>query len=121
MFPFLILVTALASFFGSASLADEAADLILEAWPTEVGEPIAAEVHRVLTEQRRDILTIGAAVDLESEGLRRLFVNAIYWGLGMEDKILPKANVDYVGEFHPAFFGFGKFKRGLKPSDFELK
>ena len=65
--------------------------------------------------------TIGAAVDLQSEGLRRLFVNAIYWGLGMEDKILPKANVDYVGEFHPAFFGFGKFKRGLKPSDFELK
>ena len=52
MFPFLILVTALASFFGTGSLADEAADLILEAWPTEVGGPIAGEVHRVLTEQR---------------------------------------------------------------------
>ena len=65
--------------------------------------------------------TIGAAVDLESEGLRRLFVNAVYWDLGMEDKIPAKANVEYVGDYHPAFFGFGKFKRGLKPSDFELK
>jgi membrane protein len=76
MFPFLILVTALASFFDFASLADEAADLILEAWPTEVGEPIAAEVHRVLTEQRRDILTIGAALALyfASSGVESLRV-----------------------------------------------
>src|ERR671920_578303 len=56
MFPFLILVMSLASFFGTGSLADEAADIILEAWPTEVGEPIANEVHRILTEERRDIL-----------------------------------------------------------------
>src|SRR5215208_4926549 len=61
LFPFLILVTSLASFFGTGSLADEATDIILEAWPAVVGEPIAAEVHRVLTEQRRDILTLGAA------------------------------------------------------------
>ena len=64
--------------------------------------------------------TIGAAVDLQSEGLRRLFVNAIYWGLGMDDKIQAGTDVACVGEYHPAFFGFGKFKRGLKPSDFEL-
>src|SRR5215208_7314789 len=43
MFPFLILVTGLASFFGTGALADEAADLILEAWPTEVAKPIAQE------------------------------------------------------------------------------
>ena len=64
MFPFLILVTSLASFFGSGSLADEAADIILEAWPSEVGAPIANEVHRILTEERRDILTLGAALAL---------------------------------------------------------
>ena len=64
MFPFLILLTSLASFFGSGSLADEAADIILEAWPSEVGEPIANEVHRILTEERRDILTLGAALAL---------------------------------------------------------
>ena len=63
--------------------------------------------------------TIGAAGDLESEGLRRLFVNAVYWGLGMDDRIQPTSNVNCVGEFHPTFFGFGKFQRGLRPSDFE--
>ena len=76
MFPFLILVTALASFFGSGSLADEAADIILEAWPSEVGEPIANEVHRVLTEQRSGILTLGAALALyfASSGVESLRV-----------------------------------------------
>jgi type 1 glutamine amidotransferase len=65
--------------------------------------------------------TIGAAVDLESEGLRRLFVNACYWALGMEDQIPTRSNVDYVGNYKPSFFGFGKFKNGIKPSDLELK
>src|SRR5215218_530213 len=76
LFPFLILVTSLASFFGTGSLADEATDIILEAWPAEVGEPIAAEVHRVLTEQRRDILTLGAAFALyfSSSGVESLRV-----------------------------------------------
>jgi membrane protein len=76
LFPFLILVTSLASFFGTGSLADAAADLILEAWPSEVGEPIAAEVHRVLTEQRRDILTLGALLALyfSSSGVESLRV-----------------------------------------------
>lgn len=76
MFPFLILVTALASFFGTGSLADEAADLILEAWPSEVGEPIANEVHRVLTEQRSGVLTLGATLALyfASSGVESLRV-----------------------------------------------
>jgi membrane protein len=76
MFPFLILVTSLASFFGTGSLADEAADIILEAWPSEVGEPIANEVHTILTEQRRDILTLGAALALyfASSGVESLRV-----------------------------------------------
>lgn len=65
--------------------------------------------------------TIGAAPDLESEGLRRLLVNACYWGMGLESRIPAKGNVEYVGEFKPTFFGFGKFKKGVKPSDHELK
>jgi hypothetical protein len=65
--------------------------------------------------------TIGASVDLESEGLRRLFVNACYWGVGLEEKIPAKSNVEYVGEYKPTFFGFGKFQKGIKPSDHELK
>ena len=42
MFPFLIVVTALAGFFfGSKDLADEAARILLDAWPQQVAEPIA--------------------------------------------------------------------------------
>jgi hypothetical protein len=63
--------------------------------------------------------TMGAATDLESADLRRLVVNACYWTLGLADKIPPQANVDYVGEFRPSPFGFGKFTRGVKPADLE--
>jgi len=63
--------------------------------------------------------TTGASVDFENEALRRLFVNGCYWAVGLEDKIPARANVDYVGEYHPTFFGFGKFKRGVKPTDWE--
>ena len=64
--------------------------------------------------------TMGAAVDLENEGLRRLLVNAAYWAAGLEEKIPAKADVDYVGEYKPNWFGFGKFKLGLKPEDLAL-
>ncbi len=62
--------------------------------------------------------TMGAASDLVNEGLRRLIVNGVYWSLGMEKKIPKRAKVDLVGDFRPTFFGFGKFRRDLKPSDF---
>lgn len=65
--------------------------------------------------------TMGAAVDLESEGLRRAVVNACYWGLGLEDQIPAKSDVEYVGEFKPTFYGFGAQKRGMKPADFRLE
>src|SRR5205085_2740388 len=35
-FPFLIVLTALAGFFGSKELADQAAQIMLAAWPAEV-------------------------------------------------------------------------------------
>ena len=63
--------------------------------------------------------TMGAAVDLENVGLRRLLVNACYWTTGLTDKIPAAANVDYVGEYKPTWFGFGKFKPGVKPADLE--
>lgn len=65
--------------------------------------------------------TMGSSVDLESEGLRRLLVNATYWGLGMEDRIPARATVDLVGEYSPSFFGVGKHKPGLTPSDYALQ
>jgi len=65
--------------------------------------------------------TMGAAVDLQNEDLRRLLVNASYWALGLDNKIPAKANVDYVGEYHPLWFGFGKFAKGVKPEIIDLK
>lgn len=65
--------------------------------------------------------TMGAAVDLQCEDLRRLFVNASYWAVGLEDKIPAKANVDYVGEYKPLWFGFGKYAKGVKPADLAVK
>ncbi len=34
--------------------------------------------------------TMGAAVDLENEGLRQLLVNAAYWAAGLKIKSRPK-------------------------------
>ncbi|WP_339923141.1 ThuA domain-containing protein [uncultured Cyclobacterium sp.] len=63
--------------------------------------------------------TLGASIDLQSEDLRRLIVNASYWGLNMENKIPEKANVDIVGDYAPTMFGFDNFRRGMKVTDFE--
>jgi type 1 glutamine amidotransferase len=63
--------------------------------------------------------TIGAAVDLQCEDLRRLFVNACYWLTGLD--VPPKADVSYIGEFKPTYFGFAQHQKGLKPADLELK
>lgn len=64
LFPFLIIVTALGGLFGSQAAADEAAQLLLEAWPRQVAEPIAREIGSVLTTVRRDALTLGALLAL---------------------------------------------------------
>jgi hypothetical protein len=65
--------------------------------------------------------TMGASQDLQSEGLRRLLVNACYWALGMERLIPPATNVDLVGDYRPTPFGFAKYQKGLKPSDFAMQ
>ena len=64
IFPFLIFLTALAGFLGTAELADEAVQVLFQAWPETVARPIAAEVHNVLTQSRGGLLTLGAALAL---------------------------------------------------------
>ena len=61
--------------------------------------------------------TMGHAGDLQSEGFRRLMVNACYWAVGMEDQIPARAKVDIVGRYVPTGIGYGKYKKGLKPAD----
>ena len=65
--------------------------------------------------------TMGASVDLECAGLRRLLLNACYWGMGLEDQIPEKSNVDYVGDYNPTLFGFGKYTKGVKPADHVIR
>jgi hypothetical protein len=66
--------------------------------------------------------TMGAATDLATEGTRRMLVNAVYWCLAMDDQI-PAAGtkVDLVGEFKPSPYGFGGFKKGVKPTDHAMR
>jgi hypothetical protein len=65
--------------------------------------------------------TMGAATDLESEGLRRLLVNASYWCIGLEERIPERANVNTIGEYRPLPFGFNGFKKGVKPADHVMR
>ena len=64
--------------------------------------------------------TIGAADDLASEDLRRLFVNACYWCVGLEDAIPERARVDTIGRYEPSHFGFGKHVPGVMPGELAL-
>ena len=76
LFPFLIVLTSLAGFFGSKELADQAASLLLQVWPRQVSDSLSVDIHDVLTTTRGDILTIGAvlAVYFASNGVEALRV-----------------------------------------------
>jgi hypothetical protein len=63
--------------------------------------------------------TMGAATDLECEGTRRLVVNAVFWGLGLE--VPPQADVSYVDPFTATMYGFKGFKPGVKPADLAIQ
>jgi membrane protein len=82
LFPFLIVLTSLAGFFGSKELADQAASLMLQVWPKQVADALSGEIHDVLTTTRGDILTIGAvlAVYFASNGVEalRIALNRAY-------------------------------------------
>jgi membrane protein len=76
MFPFLIVLTSLAGFFGSKELADQAASLLLQTWPKQVADPLGVQIHDVLTTTRTDALTIGAVLSVyfASNGVEALRV-----------------------------------------------
>ncbi len=84
------------------------------AWTKSYQLPGGKEGHSFTT-------TMGSASDLVSEGTRRMLVNAVYWCLGMANQIPDEGtNVDLVGEYKPTFYGFGGFKKGMKPADYGL-
>jgi membrane protein len=77
MFPFLIVLTSLAGFFfGSKELADQAVNLLLQAWPHQVADALSDQIHEVLTTTRGDVLTVGAVLSVyfASNGVEALRV-----------------------------------------------
>lgn len=61
--------------------------------------------------------TLASSQDFANEGLRRVFVNACYWCMGMESAIPAKAKVETVGEYKPTPFKAGGHKPGVKPGN----
>jgi azurin/glucose/arabinose dehydrogenase len=83
--------------------------------------PVAwTRLHTNETGKKNKILTttLGAATDLENEDLRRLVVNGVYWGLGLD--VPAKADVRLVDPYKPLMYGFKEHRIGLKPSDYAL-
>ncbi len=82
LFPFLIVLTALAGFAGSKGMADDLANLLLQTWPKEVADPLAREIHNVLTITRGGVLTVGVvlAIYFASSGVDslRIALNRAY-------------------------------------------
>ncbi len=79
------------------------------AWTREV-KNTAGTTNKVMT------TTMGGATDLSDEGMRRLVVNSVYWGLGLE--VPAKADVTISG-YEPSAFRFDGFKKGVKAQDLE--
>jgi len=64
--------------------------------------------------------TMGASQDLTFEGTRRMLVNAVYWTLGMENRIPAKSDVRFVTDFHATMYGDqpdSAYQPGIRPGD----
>jgi len=59
--------------------------------------------------------TMGSAEDFANAGVRRVVINGVYWGLGMEDTITPDLNVDIIGDYEPMVDGFNYADLGVHP------
>jgi hypothetical protein len=58
--------------------------------------------------------TMGSGTDLKNPGLRRLVINAVYWGMGMEASISSESSVEIVGSYEPLESGFNYEELGVQ-------
>jgi hypothetical protein len=61
--------------------------------------------------------TMGYGEDFKEESIRRMFVNACYWTLGMEDRIPALSDVRIPGGYNPKPSGFAGYRRNIRPAD----
>jgi membrane protein len=66
IFPFLIFLTALAGFFGSADLAARIVTYLLSVAPEEFVAPLAPEINSLLTHPRTGLLSVSAILTVWS-------------------------------------------------------
>ena len=78
------------------------------AW-TRLVENEKGNINRVF------MCTMGAAIDLKEEGLRRIIGNAMFWAL--EEKVPEKLNVEIPPSYKPTMYGFKTYKKNMKPVD----
>jgi membrane protein len=85
LFPFMLVITGVAAILGAANLADEAARLMIEAWPKEVAGPVVAQLRAVVAGAHGGTLTVGAvlAVLFSATGVEalRIGLNRAYQGV----------------------------------------
>ncbi len=79
------------------------------AWTRIVKNELGAD-NKVL------VTTMGSNTDFMDENLRRLLVNGVYWGLGME--VPEKAEVQISPDYKPTAYGFDGYLSGKKAEDF---
>lgn len=65
--------------------------------------------------QRVFCTTMASASDLADANLRRLVVNAIHWGLGLE--VPAKADVEPAVPYQPGRYAFNGFRKGVRAED----
>jgi hypothetical protein len=55
-------------------------------------------------------ITMGSGTDLKNPGLRRMTLNAAYWGMGVEVSIRATSSADIIGTYAPpgSVFNYGK-------------
>lgn len=66
IFPFLIFLTAIAGFFGTADQAKAAVDFLLDVAPEALVRPLEGEITSILTVPRADLLSLAALLTIWS-------------------------------------------------------
>lgn len=62
--------------------------------------------------------TYGSSNCIENDDYRRMLLNACFWAVGLEDKIVADSKIDFIGPFNPTFGkNRGRRAAGVKPLD----
>ena len=85
LFPFLLMTTALSSFFGNKVMAQQVVGLVVEMLPSDVAYTLAPAVQKLLGQHRLNLLTIGILISVwtasSSIEALRLVLNRAYGGV----------------------------------------